>query len=82
MKVTRGGIPVFLWFFRTKKIKKNEIMDLRVIKVGKISNPLYKIYAQLRSGKEILVYASYQNSLQSLETIDYLKRRILEFCKQ
>lgn len=80
MTVTRGHVPLFLWFLRTKVISREEARSVFVRSVEKSqeygTRTEYQVRVTRRSGKKVKLYEDLKR-----DKADYLAKRILEFAQ-
>jgi len=85
MTVTRGHIPVFLWFLRTRVVISRE--EARSVVVGSVQRSVgeyggtktaYDVMVVTTSGKEVKLY----DGGWKRDKADYLAKRILEFSQR
>ena len=91
MTVTRGHIPLFLWFVRTKRISKEEARSVFVRSVERMvfggyiglnvpstsRHTAYQVKVVMNSGKEVTLHGDWNTDVSN-----YLARRISEFSQQ
>ena len=81
--VTRGYIPLFLWFLRKRIIKREEASSVFVRSVEKTVNQqgetrtAYEVRVVTRSGKNVKLY----DGGWKWDKADYLAKRILDFAQ-